>query len=57
MANARMYKGSEEDFLSDIGKLRRGDIIGAVGHPGKGVSVYKNLSLCGIRYKAFVGMC
>ena len=35
MANARMYKGSEEDFLSDIGKLRRGDIIGAVGHPGK----------------------
>ncbi|XP_049869803.1 lysine--tRNA ligase isoform X2 [Pectinophora gossypiella] len=34
MANAKMYK-SEEQFATDTDKLRRGDIIGCVGHPGK----------------------
>jgi len=34
MATANAYK-SEEDFLSDTGKLRRGDIVGVVGNPGK----------------------
>lgn len=34
MANAKMYE-SEEKFVSDTDKLRRGDIIGCVGHPGK----------------------
>ena len=34
MANASRYKGQEE-FSADVGKLRRGDIIGVVGHPGK----------------------
>ena len=34
-ANASRYKGSEDDFSTDIGKLRRGDIIGVIGHPGK----------------------
>ena len=34
MANASKYK-EESDFLDDTGKLRRGDVIGVVGHPGK----------------------
>uniref|UniRef100_A0A2A4JJQ8 Lysine--tRNA ligase n=1 Tax=Heliothis virescens TaxID=7102 RepID=A0A2A4JJQ8_HELVI len=34
MANAKLYE-SEEKFVSDTDKLRRGDIIGCVGHPGK----------------------
>ncbi|KAM3964873.1 lysyl-tRNA synthetase [Aphomia sociella] len=34
MANANMYE-SEEKFTNDTDKLRRGDIIGCVGHPGK----------------------
>lgn len=34
MANARLYE-SEELFESDLPKLRRGDIIGCVGNPGK----------------------
>lgn len=34
MANAKMYE-SEEKFVADTDKLRRGDIIGCVGHPGK----------------------
>ncbi|XP_034826436.1 lysine--tRNA ligase isoform X2 [Maniola hyperantus] len=34
MANAKMYE-SEEKFVMDTDKLRRGDIIGCVGHPGK----------------------
>lgn len=34
MANAKMYE-SEEKFITDTDKLRRGDIIGCVGHPGK----------------------
>ncbi|UYV76209.1 KARS, partial [Cordylochernes scorpioides] len=34
MANARYYK-SEEEFLKLNEKLRRGDIIGCSGHPGK----------------------
>lgn len=34
MANAKMYE-SEDKFTSDTDKLRRGDIIGCVGHPGK----------------------
>uniref|UniRef100_A0A0A9WHR8 Lysine--tRNA ligase n=1 Tax=Lygus hesperus TaxID=30085 RepID=A0A0A9WHR8_LYGHE len=34
MANAKMYS-SEEKFFSETDKLRRGDIIGCVGHPGK----------------------
>jgi len=35
MANGSKYKGEESDFLEDTGKLRRGDVIGVVGHPGK----------------------
>lgn len=34
MANAKMYE-SEEKFATDTDKLRRGDVIGCVGHPGK----------------------
>ncbi|XP_059060401.1 lysine--tRNA ligase isoform X2 [Achroia grisella] len=34
MANAKIYE-SEEKFIHDTSKLRRGDIIGCVGHPGK----------------------
>ena len=34
MANASRYKGSEAEFFEDTGKLRRGDIIGVIGHPG-----------------------
>ncbi|XP_026757279.2 lysine--tRNA ligase isoform X1 [Galleria mellonella] len=34
MANAKMYE-SEEKFMHDTDKLRRGDIIGCIGHPGK----------------------
>ncbi|KAL4712936.1 hypothetical protein ACJJTC_012006 [Scirpophaga incertulas] len=34
MANAKMYE-SEEKFVADTDKLRRGDIIGCIGHPGK----------------------
>jgi len=35
MANASRYDGSETVFSEDTGKLRRGDVIGVVGHPGK----------------------
>ncbi|XP_014485284.1 PREDICTED: lysine--tRNA ligase isoform X2 [Dinoponera quadriceps] len=34
MANARNYKDGEK-FATDITKIRRGDIIGVVGNPGK----------------------
>ncbi|KAI5704371.1 hypothetical protein M8J75_004629 [Diaphorina citri] len=34
MANARMYQ-SEEEFASDLVKIKRGDIIGVTGSPGK----------------------
>lgn len=34
MANAKMYS-SEEEYSHDTDKIRRGDIIGCVGHPGK----------------------
>ncbi|KAE8751299.1 hypothetical protein FOCC_FOCC001870 [Frankliniella occidentalis] len=34
MANAKLYE-SEEQFAADIGKIRRGDIIGCLGKPGK----------------------
>jgi len=34
MATAAAYK-SEADFLTDTGKLRRGDILGVVGNPGR----------------------
>ena len=34
MANAKMYE-SESGFATDIAKIRRGDIIGVRGHPGK----------------------
>lgn len=34
MANARLYS-SEEQFAADIDKIRRGDIIGIEGYPGK----------------------
>ncbi|XP_017064005.1 lysine--tRNA ligase isoform X1 [Drosophila eugracilis] len=34
MASAKSYK-SEADFETDTAKLRRGDIIGVIGHPGK----------------------
>lgn len=34
MANAKLYS-SESEFEHDTAKLRRGDIIGVVGNPGK----------------------
>jgi lysyl-tRNA synthetase class 2 len=34
MANNKSYE-SEASFFTDTGKVRRGDIIGIVGHPGK----------------------
>lgn len=34
MANAKLY-ASEAEFEHDTDKLRRGDIIGVQGHPGK----------------------
>ncbi|XP_004930981.1 lysine--tRNA ligase isoform X2 [Bombyx mori] len=34
MANAKLYE-TEDKFFKDTDKLRRGDIIGCVGHPGK----------------------
>lgn len=34
MANAKLY-GSEDKFATDTDKIRRGDIIGCIGHPGK----------------------
>jgi lysyl-tRNA synthetase class 2 len=34
MATASFYK-SQEEFLIDTAKLRRGDIVGVIGHPGK----------------------
>ncbi|XP_053987310.1 lysine--tRNA ligase isoform X2 [Hylaeus volcanicus] len=34
MANARNY-ANEEKFVADISKIRRGDIIGVIGNPGK----------------------
>jgi lysyl-tRNA synthetase, class II len=34
MANAKLYE-SEESFVKDTDKLRRGDIIGVEGYPGK----------------------
>lgn len=34
MANARSY-ASEEAFNADTDRIRRGDIVGVVGHPGK----------------------
>ncbi|CAB3230895.1 unnamed protein product [Arctia plantaginis] len=34
MANAKLYE-SEDKFVADTDKLRRGDIIGCIGHPGK----------------------
>jgi len=34
MATANAYK-SEEQFLGDTGKLRRGDIVGVIGNPGR----------------------
>merc|ERR1719411_491216 len=34
MATANSYK-SEEKFLGDTGKLRRGDIVGVIGNPGR----------------------
>lgn len=33
LANAKLYKG--ESFLEDTAKIRRGDIIGVIGNPGK----------------------
>lgn len=35
MANAKSYNGGEEAFLAIVAKLRRGDIVGAIGNPGK----------------------
>lgn len=35
MANARSYGGGEPQFATDTEKIRRGDIIGINGVPGK----------------------
>lgn len=34
LANANLY-GNQEEFLNDVEKIGRGDIIGVIGHPGK----------------------
>jgi len=35
MATANAYKSGEEGFATDTAKLRRGDIVGVVGNPGR----------------------
>ena len=35
MANANAYKAGVETFMSDVGKIRRGDIVGFTGKPAK----------------------
>jgi len=35
MATANAYNTGEEGFATDTGKLRRGDIVGVVGNPGR----------------------
>lgn len=35
MANARAYTTGEEAFLTTVGKIRRGDIVGFIGKPAK----------------------
>ncbi len=35
MANANAYKAGVEEFLKDVGNVRRGDIVGFVGKPAK----------------------
>jgi lysyl-tRNA synthetase class 2 len=35
MANAKYYSKGEEEFENQMDRVRRGDIIGAVGHPAK----------------------
>ncbi|CAG0887554.1 unnamed protein product [Cyprideis torosa] len=35
MANAKYYREGVDAFLKDNAKLRRGDIVGVEGHPGK----------------------
>lgn len=35
MANANAYKAGLETFMSDVGKIRRGDIVGFTGKPAK----------------------
>jgi hypothetical protein len=35
MANAKSYAGGEDAFQAIVSKLRRGDIVGVVGNPGK----------------------
>ena len=35
MATAAAYKKSEAEFVTDTTKLRRGDIVGVVGNPGR----------------------
>lgn len=35
MANARYHEGGEEAFTSIHERIRRGDIVGVVGHPSR----------------------
>merc|ERR1712029_664296 len=35
MANAKIYDGGEDSFFRDTSKIRRGDIVGVEGSPGK----------------------
>lgn len=35
MANAKSYGGGDEAFQAVVAKIRRGDIVGVVGNPGK----------------------
>eukprot|EP00736_Rhodelphis_marinus_P003967 Rmarinus@m.27631 len=35
MADARTHEGSDDDFKAVHGEIRRGDVVGVVGHPGR----------------------
>lgn len=35
LANAKLYKKDEDKFEEDTAKIRRGDIVGVIGNPGK----------------------
>lgn len=35
MANAKTYSGGDDAFQATLSKVRRGDIVGVVGNPGK----------------------
>ena len=51
MANAKTYEGGEDAFFRDTGKIRRGDIVGVEGHPGKTKKGELSVMPSKVRYK------